>query len=219
MGNQQSFEKNTDFKDLKSNFTYQKKYSDSRFGEVKLIKENTTGRTLFQKDFTTSTAQEFQAYIKDIKDSSILQHPNILRVYGYNSKKEDLFCADFYKVSLFFESFDTDLEQEINKRRHTKEYFQETELWFILDSLASACAYLQISNSPHRDIRPFNVFINSNKDYKLSATNLFRQSYNPAYFDNFEGLEEQSHYHSPEILKHFSKSSEQRKTLSYDEQE
>jgi len=200
MGNQPSFETHHDFKDLQTNYTYEKKFNDNRFGEIKLLKEKSSNNKIFQKDFSSNTPKEFEDYIQQIKDSSVLAHPNILRVYGYNSKKEDLFCADFYKLSLFFECFETDLEQEIARRRHVKEPFPETELWYILESTSSACAYLQNHKIPHRDIRPYNIFINANKDYKISATNIFRQNYNPLYFENFEGLESQTRYYSPELL-------------------
>lgn len=204
MGNQPSFEQHHDFKDLQTNYTYEKKFNDNRFGEIKLLKEKSSNNKIFQKDFSSNTPKEFEDYIQQIKDSSVLAHPNILRVYGYNSKKEDLFCADFYKLSLFFESFDSDLEQEIARRRHTKEPFPETELWYILDSTASACAYLQNNKIPHRDIRPYNIFFDSNKHVKISAANIFRQNYNPLYFENFEGLESQSRYYSPELLKNIA---------------
>ena len=148
MGNQPSFETHHDFKDLQTNYTYEKKFNDNRFGEIKLLKEKSSNNKIFQKDFSSNTPKEFEDYIQQIKDSSVLAHPNILRVYGYNSKKEDLFCADFYKLSLFFECFETDLEQEIARRRHVKEPFPETELWYILESTSSACAYLQNHKVP-----------------------------------------------------------------------
>jgi serine/threonine protein kinase len=204
MGNQQSFEQHHDFKDLQTNYTYEKKFNDNRFGEIKLLKEKSSNNKIFQKDFSSNTPKEFEDYIQQIKDSSVLAHPNILRVFGYNSKKEDLFCADFYKLSLFFECFETDLEQEIARRRHVKDHFAETELWYILDAVSSACCYLQTNKIPHRDIRPYNIFVNANKEYKISATNIFRQNYNPLYFENFEGLESQTRFYSPEVLKYIT---------------
>jgi len=143
MGNQSSFQSHLDIADIQTNYTYDVKYTDTRFGELKLWKKKDTGERLFQKDFSTNSGKEFEEYISRIKNRIPLLHPNILQIIGYNSKKEDMFCADFYKVSLFFETFETDLEKEIYKRSANKNYYTETELRVLLDSVVAAGAYLQ----------------------------------------------------------------------------
>jgi len=143
MGQQQSFQQHLDFKDIATNYDYQRKFNDKRFGEIKLYKEKGTDKKIFQKDLSLNSPQEFEEQVTRVRDSSALAHPNLLQIYGYNSKKDEIFCADFYKLSVFFESFETDLEQEIARRARNKEYFPETELWYLLDSVASACSYLQ----------------------------------------------------------------------------
>ena len=143
MGNQSSFEQHTYLKNVNSKYAYEKKFHDARFGEIKLLNDKETNKKVFQKDSTSSNSKELQAYAKDIKAASKLSHPNILKILGYNSLKEDFLCADFFKVSLFFESFEDDLDHEIRKREKTKNYFSENELWYILDSIVSACAFLQ----------------------------------------------------------------------------
>jgi len=143
MGNQSSFEQHIGLKNVSSKYAYEKKLHDARFGEIKLLNDKETKKKIFQKDSTSSNSKDLQAYIKEIKAASKLSHPNILKILGYNSIKEDFLCADFFKVSLFFESFEDDLEHEIHKREKNKNYFSEAELWFILDSIVSACAHLQ----------------------------------------------------------------------------
>jgi len=201
MGNQSSFQQHHDFKDIATNYDYERKFNDKRFGEIKLYKEKGTDKKIFQKDLSLNSPQEFEEQVTKVRDSAALAHPGLLRTYGYNSKKDEIFCADFYKLSVFFESFETDLDQEINKRARTKEYFPETELWYLLDSIASACAYLQTNQVPHRDIRPYNVLITSERDYKISAANPFRQSTDAIFYENFERPESKAHYYSPELLK------------------
>lgn len=109
-----------------------------------------------------------------------------------------MFCADFFKVSLFFESFEEDLEQEIYSRKENKEYFSEVELWYIFDSIVSIGAFLQENKIYHGDIRPFNIFITASKDYKICDTGLFRTTA-PAWLA--DGLESKSHYPSPQYFK------------------
>jgi serine/threonine protein kinase len=201
MGNQQSFQQHLDFKDIATNYDYQRKFNDKRFGEIKLYKEKGTDKKIFQKDLSLNSPQEFEEQVTKVRDSAALAHPNLLRTYGYNSKKDEIFCADFYKLSIFFESFETDLEQEIIKRARNKEYFPETELWYLLYSIASASAYLQTNNVAHKDIRPYNVFITSDNEYKISAANPFRQGTEATFYENFERPESRAHNYSPESLK------------------
>jgi len=143
MGNQSSLEEHHEFKNITNNYVYEKKYNDSRFGEVKLLREKETGVKIFQKDLTSNTKKDYEEYAKEIRRRASIQHPNLLKILGFSSKREDMFCADFFKVSLFFESFEEDLEQEIYSRKENKEYFSEVELWYIFDSIVSIGAFLQ----------------------------------------------------------------------------
>ena len=143
MGNRNSAENHVDFADITTNYNYEVKYTDKRFGEIKLLKRKGTGEKIFQKDFTSNSPNEFQENIKNIQQRLPLAHPNLIKFLGYNSKKEDFFCADFYKINLFFESFETDLEKEISKRSASKNYFTENELKCLLDSIVTAGAFLQ----------------------------------------------------------------------------
>lgn len=204
MGNQQTVQNHLDFTDLNTNYIYETKYTDHRFGEIKLLKKKDTSERIFQKDFTSNSAKEFEEYINKIKSRLPLLHPNLLKVLGYNSKKEDLFCADFFKISLFFESFETDLEKEIYRRHEANAPFTETELRCLLDSVIAAGAFLQTNQVHHGDIRPFNIFITKNREYKLCDNSLFHSVYNPAYFGLVEGLEAKSHFPSPQIFKHYN---------------
>jgi len=200
MGNQGSTEEHLEFKNVVVDYEFEKKLSDQRFGEIKLLKEKNTKLKIFQKDFSSNSKKEFDSYVEEVKKRTQLSHPNVLRILGQNTKKEDLFCTDYYKVSLFFESFNYDLEQEIFKRAKKNEYFAEADLWCIFDSVISACAFLQENQMFHGDIRPFNVFIMNNGDYKITDTRLFRQNFNPAYFGLLEGLDAKAHYPSPQVF-------------------
>lgn len=143
MGNQSSVEDHDEFQNVARKYTFEKKYTDGRFGEIKLLRDNSTGIPVFQKDITCNSKGEYEIISKEIKERAAYHHPNSLKVLGFVSKKEDLFCADFFKISLFFESFQEDLEQIIFKRQQSKEYFLEVELWYIFDSLVSVFAFFQ----------------------------------------------------------------------------
>jgi len=200
MGNQSTFEQHTYLKNVNTKYEYEKKLNDIRFGEIKLLKDKETNKKVFQKDSTSNNSKDLQSYIKEIKEGSKFSHSNLLKILGYNSIKEDFLCADFFKVSLFFEGFENDLEQEIRSRERKKDYFPETELWFILDSIASACAYLQRFKIRHRDIRPYNILVTADKDYKIALTSLFNKNQDTEYLERIDRLENKYVYYSPETF-------------------
>jgi len=205
MGNKQSAN-HIDITDINTNYVFETKFTDTRFGEIKLLKKRDSNERIFQKDFSTNSSQEFEEYIKKIKDRLPLLHPNLIKVLGYNSKKEDLLCADFYKVSLFFEAFETDLEKEIQKRSENKNYYTEPEIRVMLDSLIAVGAFLERNQVAHGDIRPYNIFITKNREYMLCDNSLFYSAYSPSYFGVLEGLEAKSHYPGPQVFKNYRQS-------------
>ena len=114
MGNSQSETSSKfDYKKFTYNYTFQKKFNDSRFGEVKLFKNELTGETILQRDYITNTEKDCDRYAQQIQLRSILQHPNIVRIIGYTKKQEHAYCTSYYKVSAFLEAFEHDLEEAL----------------------------------------------------------------------------------------------------------
>ena len=143
MGNQTSLEESSQLKNVANKYNFEKKFVDSRFGEIKLLTEKDTGKKIFQKDISSQSQKDFERFTQELKERAALAHPNLLRVLGLATKKEDLFCANFFKISLYFESYDEDLEQEITKRSEKKEYIEEIDLWYMIDSIVSGLAFLE----------------------------------------------------------------------------
>ena len=104
------------YEQIMKEFTPAKKYSDPRFGEVQLLKHKTTGAVILQKDYSTNTARSSEKYLRRITARSEHPHPNILKVVGYISRKDDCLCSTHYRTSVFFESFATDLEEQLQSR-------------------------------------------------------------------------------------------------------
>ena len=154
MGNKNSVQTHLDLVDINTNYIPEMKHTDTRFGEIKVLRRRETGEKIFQKDFTSNSANDYEEYVNKIRKRVPLIHPNILKILGYNSKKEDVLCADFFKLSVFFEGFETDLEKEIYSRNEDKNYFSETELRCLLDSIIAACAYLE-----RNQVRVFGDFL------------------------------------------------------------
>ena len=111
MGNKQSTGEG-EFEAFSQNYGFIKKFNDSRFGDVKLLQEKSTGAKIFQKDYVSNTSKDFELIQAEVKRRAAVNHPNIIRIIGYTTKKEDAFCADYYKISVYYECYDRDLEHE-----------------------------------------------------------------------------------------------------------
>lgn len=140
MGNKQSTVADKDFEAFSQNYAYIKKFNDTRFGDVKLLQERSTGAKIFQKDYVSNTTKDFERDLNEIKRRASVNHPNIIRIIGYTTKKEDAFCADYYKISVFYECYEYDLEHENFVRSQNKVFniycFSLLNVNFLIGSLS-----------------------------------------------------------------------------------
>ncbi len=51
-------------------------------------------------------------------------------------------CSTTYRLNALFEYIEKDLEAEISKRMNSLAYFDEADLWLILESAVDALAFL-----------------------------------------------------------------------------
>ncbi|EGR31274.1 protein kinase domain protein [Ichthyophthirius multifiliis] len=93
------------------------------------------------------------------------------------SEKQDDFCSSFYKVGQLYEYYSNDLRQEIFERRKYNIPYNESEIWYIIDSLVSVASYLKYKEVTHGDIRPYNVFIDQIGQIKLGEQYSHPQTY------------------------------------------
>lgn len=122
MGNKQKSAaiKDENYEDFIKNFAVEKKTNDPRFGEIKWLKNGTTGERVIQKDFVTNTQKNHETQLAQVKTHASANHPNIIRILGYTAKLEEAFCANYYKVSAYLEPFEHDLEEEFQKKAQKK---------------------------------------------------------------------------------------------------
>ena len=87
----------------------------------------------------------------------------VIKVYGAQCIKINSAEYHFY---VLMELAEIDWEKEIKKRKESKNYYTEGELFDILKQLIKTFAFLQRNNITHRDIKPQNVLV-VNKIYKV----------------------------------------------------
>lgn len=67
MGNKQSVQEHTEFTNIAENYEFEKKYTDDRLGEIRVLNEKQTGIKIYQKDFNTNSVVEYKDYIDEVQ--------------------------------------------------------------------------------------------------------------------------------------------------------
>ncbi len=88
----------------------------------------------------------------------------IIKIYGSQVQKLD---EGNYGFFVLMELASIDWEQEIKKRAENKNYYTEGQLYDILKDLIKTFSQLQKYNIAHRDIKPQNILICNNNQYKI----------------------------------------------------
>ncbi len=76
-------------------------------------------------------------------------------------------CSTTFRINGMFEYIDSDLDYFIVEKLRYKVPFEETELWYILESMVDALAFLQKNKIIHGDIKPGTILVTKNDEYKL----------------------------------------------------
>ncbi|KRX00069.1 Protein kinase-like domain [Pseudocohnilembus persalinus] len=183
---------------------------DQTFEEIQIVKKINTSQkkqeTVDVNDNKDLIAVK-QKVIEDKKQLSTLQReteqrlsqndPNILKLLGYKFTSSNDICGSTNLCFLYYEYYTHNLDVEITRRHKRAEYFTENEIWYLLDSLVSACYFMQKNGIYHGDIRPVNVYLNNQGQTKLGDHSLLNQ-YKNGYAKSFMGIDYT--YLSPELL-------------------
>jgi len=162
----------------KANFTPDteilSKTYDPHYGDIKVVRDFKTNETMILKEVVLNTKQAYDAEQAYFNTRVSVKHPNVVNVIGYNSHDKHNFCSTYYKVALYIEHFDDNLQTVLETRRAAKDPFTEGELLLIADDLITGLSYFQSQGFSHGDIRPFNIFV-KDQVYKLSDPSLNAQ--------------------------------------------
>jgi serine/threonine protein kinase len=181
------------------NYVYIKDINDERYQEGKLLKDKATDTYVFQKDFFYYSMTEYQRFIKESKLRVDADHPNLVKFAGYEANLQEMFCADICGVTFFLEIYELDLAKDIHKRAERQDPYEESELWYMLENLVAAGAFLESNNIPVGDIRPLNVWITPSTEYKLIDQGVFRSQMTKGA-TWLHSAEARSHYWAPDVF-------------------
>ncbi|TMW63105.1 hypothetical protein Poli38472_002046 [Pythium oligandrum] len=141
-------------------FTVTKNLGKGKFGNVYLAKEKHSNVTVALKVlFKTPLIQDggLINLKREVEVQSRLQHPNILRLFGY-----------FYDEACVYLILEYAPQGELFKVLSKQRHFSETMTAHYIAQVVDALEYLHSCNVIHRDIKPENLLMGSNHSIKLA---------------------------------------------------
>jgi len=172
--------------------------NDPNYGKVKLIRLQTPDRAqMILKEFVYDNKKGFEEDVVFFQGRAGFDHPNVVRVIGYNSRNEQNLCSNFYRVSVFIEILVRDLNSDIQDHKMNNAAYTENDVLLLAENLLNALSFLQKNGIAHGDIRPINVFVQEDR-YKLTDPKLEVDKNSDAYLKAV--LQKTKTLLSPELL-------------------
>jgi calcium-dependent protein kinase len=129
-------------------------------------------------------------FLKEIEILSLLDHPNILKVYEY-------FCDRkyYYLVTEYVQG------GQLYEQLYKVNNFNESDAAFIMEQLLSAVCYLHSNGIVHRDLKPENILVESSKSEEIHIKIIDFGTAN--FYDDktLSALVGSLYYLAPEVLK------------------
>ena len=140
------------------------KIGEGGYGVVYKVKEKKTGKIYAAKIFKILNSQNELQINREIKISSQIKHPSIIKFIGYSN-------TDFagYDIPVIITEYmkNGSLSEIIQKDTKNK-YLTDTKKLIILYGIASAMNFLHSHSIVHRDLKPGNILMDENFYPKLT---------------------------------------------------
>ena len=148
-----------------TDFCYEDSVGEGSFGTIYEVEEIKTGKKYAIKKVICKDVQELIQQKSQLELLYSFNHDNILKIHKVQFKILDF---STYSINVLMDLAISDWGQEILNRAKTKNYYKEEELINITRQIINGLLYLKSKNISHRDIKPQNILIFPNNNYKLS---------------------------------------------------
>ncbi len=148
------FDKKWDQENLYQNI---KRANDPRFGEISIVKNNSTNEILFVKEKMASSKNEASNDIRELKSRIALNHPNLQKLVNYSTAVKKELCSTHYLSRGFYEFPRSDTQKEHLERKRNLSGFTSSELTHLAYQILDGLNHLHSRNITHGDIRPLNI--------------------------------------------------------------
>ncbi|EAS04884.1 kinase domain protein (macronuclear) [Tetrahymena thermophila SB210] len=162
-------------------------------GEIIIAEDKAQKHLYAVQSFIFSDQLEMEQFIQKTKIFKKLKHTNLVRLKKIQRAEHNSMCTEQLLVNLFFEHYERDLLSEYIFRSLTKQHlFTLEEITFILKSLVSALAYLQIHKIAYQNLNLKSILITNEGNIKLNE-HFFTQQYLKEKFKNPSQLKIDQH--------------------------
>lgn len=152
-----------------NDFVVLKKLGEGSFGSVALVqkKSNNKKYALKKVRIMKLSSKEKENALNEVRILASINHPNII------SYKDAFFDNESRTLNIILEFADAgDIEGMIKQAKANARRIPEEDIWNALFQMLSGLKYLHDNKIIHRDIKCANVFLTSDKIFKLGDLNV-----------------------------------------------
>lgn len=163
-----------DHNDFYHKFRFIRNFKHPLFQECQLLKEKATNENVLLKEFDFFKFMEFNTFLLKLADNfSYNSCLNLgkLRFYSQKIVKPN----QQWKVFLYYEYLDNDLERESLQKQKFNENFPEEHIWKLAKDLINVLSFFFERGVRNVDLRLVNIYFIKNKNE--IAFKLFNTSY------------------------------------------
>ena len=143
-----------------------RKLGEGSYGIIYSAINNKDNKKYAIKKIIARSLNEIADFTKEFELVYSCNHPNIMKIYGISIRILD---STTYSLYVLMEIAKNDWDKEIKRRLQKRQKYNEKELVNIIRELTDALLFMQKElKISHRDIKPQNILIFENGEYKLA---------------------------------------------------
>ena len=135
-------------------YQFEEVKNDPRFGNIQVLRPTAKARlkqAMIMKEKITFDKNSFHKDVFQAKERMRLNHPNILKMVGYETRLQD---EQVFTVKGFYEYPENDLKSDIEQKRAKGEDFEGWHPLNLISQLSQPLGFLQMNKMIHGNVRP-----------------------------------------------------------------